>query len=153
MKALDYPEAAPYAEYGLSYVYFGLDEGEAALERLAAAREALVPLPAEEHRELIYRVHYNTGIILFWKENYTGAAAEFRKALETDGGRVEAKRNLELSLLSSRSPEGAGQAPPVDRLGGGEGADTLFEYIRWKERDRWKSREWVEDTSVSGPDY
>jgi Ca-activated chloride channel family protein len=151
-EALSYGEAAPYAEYGLGTVYLALEEGAAALGRFAAAEEALAAFPRDQHRELRYRIHYNAGIIRFQRGDFTEAAGEFRKALEADSGRIGAKRNLELSLLSASRPENTGAAP-LEAGGSGGGAEALFDYIRQKERDQWKSREWAEDASPAGPDY
>jgi Ca-activated chloride channel family protein len=151
---MDFDETAPYAQYGLGYIYLVLGENRAALGRFAAAEEALARFPREgEHQELVYRIHYNTGVIRFQEEDYTGAAAEFRKALETDGSRIEAKRNLELSLLSLGPRGNAAEALRIRHEAGEGETGALFDYIRRKEQDRWKSREWAGDTPVSGPDY
>jgi Ca-activated chloride channel family protein len=146
-------EAHPYAVYGLGTVYLTLEEGGAALDRFSAALEALAPLPGD-HRELRYRIHYNTGVVRFQQGDIAGAAAEFRKALETDGSRIEAKRNLELSRLALVRQNSAASLAPLERKEGERSAaDTLYEYIRRKEQDRWKSREWAEDVSPLGLDY
>jgi Ca-activated chloride channel family protein len=153
--SLAFPAAAPYGEYGLGVMYLSLDEGGAALERFTAAEKALAVSGGEDHRELRYRIHYNKGVIRFRNGDYTGAAGEFRKALEAGGSHIEAKRNLELSLLSAGRPENR-QAAPAPLSGGnkaGQEGEVLFDYLRQKERDRWKSREWVEDTPLPGPDY
>lgn len=159
LKALNYPEVVPYAEYGLGSSYQALDEGKAALERFTAAEKALDSLPGktnpEGRRELSYRVRYNTGLVLFGEEDFDGAVEAFQGALEIDGGRIEAKRNLELSLLSrprdktSASTQGEGRET-------GEGRDqgqALFDYLSRKEQNQWKSQEWIEDTPSAGPDY
>jgi Ca-activated chloride channel family protein len=151
--SLAFPAAAPYGEYGLGVIYLSLDEGEAALERFAAAEKALAASGGEEHRELRYRIHYNRGVIRFRNGDYAAAAGEFRRALETDGSHVEAKRNLELSLLSAGRRESAVPVPFDGRGDAGEGAKVLFDYLRQKEQDRWRSREWAEDAPLSGPDY
>jgi Ca-activated chloride channel family protein len=150
-ESLRFPQAVPYGEYGLALVYLSLNEGNAAQERFAAAEEALTLLPLENHRELMYRIRYNNGIVFFEKGDYAGAAEQFRGALELDGGRLEAKRNLELSLLSLVRA-GAEAEAPVKISGGGKN-ETLFEYIREKEQSQWKSREWTETDSSLGPDY
>jgi len=77
LRAREYGEAAPYAEYGLASVFFALDEGEAALERYNAAAAAL-RVQAEGQNELAFRVHYNSGIIHFENGDYAAAAAAFR---------------------------------------------------------------------------
>ncbi|MDR0399569.1 MAG: VWA domain-containing protein [Treponema sp.] len=149
LRAREYPEALPYAEYGLGTVYAALDEMPAALIRYQAAGQALEMFPAEGHRELKYRIPYNQGVALFWEGDYEGAVEAFREALEVDGGRMEAKRNLELALLSL--------SLEMERktLGEGEGLDPseiLFRYLDLKEQDQWKSREWGDPPSL-GPDY
>jgi Ca-activated chloride channel family protein len=151
-RALEFEETRPYAEYGLGAVYLALDEDDAALERFAAAKKALAVLGRDQHRELRYRIDYNTGVIRFRQGDYTAAAAEFRQALEADSGRVEAKRNLELSLLSASRPANAA-AVPLEMAGIDAKAEAVFDYIRQKEQDQWKSREWTGDDSAAGPDY
>jgi Ca-activated chloride channel family protein len=152
MKALEYEEAAPYAEYGLGSVYYSLDEAPAALARFADSGKILEGRSPDEHRELRYRLSYNTGVVLFGEENFRGAAESFREALRIDPGRIEAKRNLELSLLSlARQRGGEGQAEP--EKSGPENGAALFEYLRQKEQNQWRSREWAAEQEDSGPDY
>jgi Ca-activated chloride channel family protein len=151
LRALEYDEAAPYGEYGLGAVYFSLDEGAAALERYRASGELLAAFPAGEHRELRYRIPYNAGLVLFGEGDYDGAAAAFRAALEIDNNRIDAKRNLELSLLSrSREKNRAGHNGEGRRPDDVEA--LLFDYLRRKEQNQWKSREWIEE-DTGGPDY
>ena len=152
-EALAYPAAAPYAEYGLGVIYLALDEDEAAISRFEAAARSLEAgeeaLP--EHRELRYRIHYNTGVIHFQRGDYAAAAAKFRRALEMDGSHIDAKRNLELSLLSldRRNRDETSLGGGAD----GSGSDEiLFDYMRQKEREKWRSREWTE-AETPGPDY
>jgi Ca-activated chloride channel family protein len=163
LRACGYEEAFPYAEYGLGSVYAALDEGALALDRFAGAEEGLPELsrirhnPAE-HRELWYRIRYNRGVVLFGQGDFAGAAAAFREALEIDGSRIDAKRNLELSLLSlaaggqdsDRGGTGQGDGAEQD---GGDAREILFEYLRRKERNQWQSREWTEEESSAEPDY
>jgi Ca-activated chloride channel family protein len=155
LEASSYDETAPYAQYGLGATYLAMGEGRAALGRFASA-DALATADAaaevEENRELLYRIHYNMGVIQFEQGDYTAAAGEFRKALESDGGHKAAKRNLELSLLSQDQQEKERSSAGVDEETGGE-SEILFDYLRQKEQDRWKSREWAEEAPLSGPDY
>ncbi|MDR3276003.1 MAG: VWA domain-containing protein [Treponema sp.] len=151
LEAREYPGSAPYAEYGLGTVYLAMDETDAALARFAAAEEALGG--TGDQGELGYRIHYNRGVIYFQEGDYTGAAGEFHQALEADGSRLEAKRNLELSLLSVNQAGNAAVPPLPLGAEGGRDKEILFNYIREKEEERWKSREWLEDFSMAGPDY
>jgi Ca-activated chloride channel family protein len=154
LEALKFPETAPYAEYGLASVYLSLDEGAAALQHFAAAEEGLTNLLRDDHRELIYRIYYNRGVVRFHAGDFSAAADQFRTALETDSSRIEAKRNLELSLLSmSHQSSSAASSLSLDTREQQKGPQVLFDYIRRKEQDQWKSREWTEDTDSTGPDY
>jgi Ca-activated chloride channel family protein len=112
-------------------------------------------MPREDHRELIYRINYNRGVVRFHAGDFAAAAEDFRAALETDGSRIEAKRNLELSLLSmSRQSSGVASAPGLNIQEEQRGTKALFDYIRRKEQDQWKSREWEEgEEEFVGQDY
>ncbi|MDR2536539.1 MAG: tetratricopeptide repeat protein [Treponema sp.] len=155
LKAQRYSEARPYAEFGLGFVYFTLDEELIALERFAEAEKTLREVSTTPYPELVYRIHYNTGVVHFKEGDYAGAAQAFRAALEVDGSRIEAKRNLELSLLSlaqKKSPTDLSQrSRETDDFQDQTGA--LFEYLRQKELNQWRSQEWIEDGAFSGPDY
>jgi Ca-activated chloride channel family protein len=153
-RALSFPDAVPYGEFGLGTVYMALNEETTALSRFEEAGRALAERDSQSDRELLYRIVYNTGIIHFEAGDYENAAEEFRNALKYDSGRIEAKRNLELSLLSlSRNETASRDASRMSRLEGGANDNTLFEYMRQKEQERWKSRENREDEVPSGMDY
>jgi Ca-activated chloride channel family protein len=151
-KALAHEQAAAYAQAGLASVYSSLGENKAVLERIGYSQEHLAAFSSAEHRELRYRNNYNTGVVLFAQGDFSAAAENFRHALQIDSGRIEAKRNLELSLLSvSREKTGKGQIERTREET--EREALLFEYFRQKERDQWKSREWTADEQETGPDY
>jgi Ca-activated chloride channel family protein len=156
LRALEYEDAVPYAEYGLGALCLALDKEDAALEHFAAAGEALERLT--DDRELVYRISYNKGVALFGKGDYAAAAAAFREALRTDGSRRAAKRNLELSLLfvpeDDRGKSGQGTDSGSSKEGSADPEVTaLFDYMRQREREQWKSREWPDEEDFSGPDY
>ena len=155
LKALEYDEVVPYAEYGLGSAYFALEEGEAALERYRTAEREI---RGEDKSELKYRIYYNTGIIFFERGEYDEAAKAFRNALKMDNSRIEAKRNLELSLLTlerSSPPQAASSERKAENASEGEGggSSALFEYLREMEQEQWRSREWLSEGESSGPDY
>jgi len=86
------------------------------------------------------------------------AVQEFRKALTLDGSRVEAKRNLELSLLTmARSPPLQAAFPyfgtDSERESSALSSYVLFEYLRQKEQERWRNREWAGESDPSVLDY
>ncbi len=153
-EALHYPEVSPYAEYGLGVVYLMLGENNAAFQRFDNADEIMNAAPANYNEELNYRIHYNRGVLYFHSGNFGEAASEFRNALEIDAGRIEAKRNLELSLLSlEQQNNSAVESSPVE-IKNEQGTDnTLFDYLRQKEVDTWKSQESPEDKTSPWLDY
>ncbi|MCL2213812.1 MAG: VWA domain-containing protein [Treponema sp.] len=148
-KALEHKDAAPYAEYGLGLTFYLLDQEDMALNRYGDSQKLLEILPESEHRELRYRNYYNSGVIFFEKEDYNSAAAFFREALREDPRKIDAKRNLELSLLSI-SMESTEQNNKNHRQ---EQREILFDYLREQEQQIWKSREWAQEDNYSGPDY
>jgi Ca-activated chloride channel family protein len=135
-----------------------MDENDAALSRYELAEENL--LNSKEHRELRYRLQLNTGIIHFEEGDYSAAADFFRNALETDGSRLDAKRNLELSLLAmsynqsgqSETVSSSGQTVPARSETANAANSALFDYLRLKEQEQWKS-EWAGDSGSGSLDY
>jgi Ca-activated chloride channel family protein len=134
-----------------------LEEAEAALDRYMESMRGLGP-NLINHPELRYRIYYNMGIIFFEMGEYIEAAQAFRNALILDGSRLEAKRNLELSLLT------IARSPPPQPASSYNGADiereslalstlVLFEYLRQKEQERWRSREWAGESDSFVLDY
>jgi len=155
MRARDYAEAAPYAEFGLGSVYFALGEEKAALDRFAEAETMLESFNPAASRELHYRIHYNTGVVLFSEGDFSGAIDSFRKALKVDGGKNEAKRNLELSIRSLARDNVSNGGRSGGRNDGDENGSmtALFEYVRQKEYNQWKSREWQKEEDADELDY
>jgi len=146
LKALNYEDSSPYAEYGLGLTFYSLDEGKAALKRYENSRRMLDSFSEGEHRELRYRNHYNSGIILFEEGDFNLAAASFREALRADPGRIEAKRNLELALMSITMEKSSEERETRQR-------EILFDYLQEQEQQHWKSREWAAEEKFTGPDY
>ncbi|MDR0290822.1 MAG: tetratricopeptide repeat protein [Treponema sp.] len=150
MKALEYPEAAPYSEFGLGSVYFAIGEEKAALERFGEAATLLEAYGPSASRELRYRILYNTGVVLFSEGDFSGAVDSFRNALKIDGGKKDAKRNLELSIrsLERENSDGGGNEAEEN-----ESMAAMFEYVRQKEFNQWKSMEWQKEEDTNEPDY
>ena len=153
LKALEIEEAAPYAEYGLGSVYYSLGEERAALERFSEARRLLDTFPENINRELRYRIHYNNGVVLFSTGDFAGAAVSFREALRTDGRKLEAKRNLELSAKAHNREKTSDNENKGDNKSFNESKAVLLEYIQQKEINQWKSQTWQEEEDFTGPDY
>ena len=150
-KALNSEDAAPYAEFGLGLTFYLLDEGNVALKRYSSSQQMLENLPAEEHHELRYRISYNSGIIFFENGDYHSAAAAFKNALRADPKRIEAKHNLELSLMSIfRETE---KINNPERQQKSETREIIFEYLKQNEQQQWRSRDWEPEENYTGLDY
>jgi Ca-activated chloride channel family protein len=150
-KALQFEDAAPYAEYGIGLTFYSLDEGRAALKRYGYSQKMLETLSAAEHRELRFRNSYNSGIIFFEEGDFNSAADAFKDALRSDPRRIEAKRNLELSLMSiARKDE---EDSRNENRRESETKEILFDFLRQNEQQQWKSREWAPEEKFTGPDY
>jgi Ca-activated chloride channel family protein len=149
-KALSHDDAAPYAQAGLGTVFYHLDEAKAAQWRFEDSLSLLDGLPLAEHTELRYRNSYNSGVSQFAQGDFSGAAASFRQALRIDPSRIDAKRNLELSLLSAAREQTAGAGYWTEEI---QNKAVLFDYLGRAEQNRWRSREWTTDEQDEGPDY
>jgi tetratricopeptide (TPR) repeat protein len=145
------PAVAPYAAYDLGLVYLQVGELPGAAGQFRTAAES--PQAAAD-AELRYRAWYGFGLAAFRAGDFAQAAAAFRSALEADGRRLAAKRNLELSLrnLDKKTSAAAAAAPVATGDALAAEPKVLFDFLREKESDRWKSREW-QDTAAAGPDY
>jgi Ca-activated chloride channel family protein len=148
-KAIQFEDSAPYAEYGLGLIFYLLDEGDAALNRYANSKKILETLSEKEHRELRYRNYFNSGIIFFEEEDYYSAADSFKEALRINPLRMEAKYNLEVSLMSINM-ETVREQPTQEQ---NEAREILFDYIRQLEQQYWKSTEWVNEEEFTGKDF
>ena len=148
LRALNHEDAAAYAEYGLGLTLYSLEQNEAALLRYRDSKRLLEDFSGSEHRELRFRNHFNSGIIHFEDGDYRTAADAFREALRADSRRVDAKRNLELSLLSiSMEPAAEDQAESRQ-----EQREILFDFLREEEERFWRNPEWIPEEEHTGPD-
>jgi Ca-activated chloride channel homolog len=149
MKAQDFKDAAPYAEYGLGLTFYLMDENKAALKSFENSQKILETLPDSGHSELRFSNSYNSGIIFFEEGDYKSAATAFKDALRADGRKIEAKRNLELSLMSAaRQAQEDNEKRPEN-----ETRELLFNIIKEEEQRLWKSQEWAPEEKFTGADY
>jgi Ca-activated chloride channel family protein len=150
MKAQDFNDAAPYAEYGLGLTFYMMDENKAALKSYDNSQKILGTLPEAGHSELRFRNSYNSGIIFFEEGDYKSAAAAFKDALRADGRKIEAKRNLELSLMSAARQVNEDNS---EKRTENETRELLFNFIKEEEQRLWKSQEWGPEEKFTGADY
>ncbi len=127
-----------------------MDENNAALKSFDNSQKILETLPEAGHSELRFRNSYNSGIIYFEEGDYKSAAAAFKDALRADGRKIEAKRNLELSLMSAARQVNEDNS---EKRTENETRELLFNFIKEEEQRLWKSQEWGPEEKFTGADY
>ena len=142
----DNEEIMDYSLYNLAASYSALNEDSAALEKLNR-------ISNNASSQIKYNAYFNSGVIEFQKGNKDKAAEFFRKALEIDGTKIEAKINLELSqttttALSNQNeatvkPAAENNAKEIDM------ENTIFERIKENDKGQWKNSETAENTDLS----
>lgn len=121
-------------DYNLGNVYNALGETNTAL-----AVWARITQPSSE--ELAYRLAFNKGYLLYQRGQYEEACQEFRTALIMKPSSLDAKRNLEISLLKTQNFGSALPSRPrtAERTDPGETQKALLDYINRLEGTRWKA--------------
>lgn len=143
-------EAAEFAAYGLALSYLAQNE-TAAADRIFSA------LTDSSPERLRAAAWYQKGICAYRTGEYPAAAECFRRSLEIEPARTDAKVNLELCLAKEKE-KAESVFSASDALVSGQEADPsaaeqfVFSLIRKKEEERWKNA--VQDTRAhAGPDY
>lgn len=133
------PEAkySAFLRYNLGNVYKALGETNSAL----AVWSQTDPTASEE---LQFRLAFNRGHLQFQRGMYAEAFASFKQALVIRPKNLDAKRNLEISLIKLQALQGV----PVPKTASpgqavGQPADpearAMLDYIRRLEGNKWKS--------------
>ena len=138
-----------YALYDLGTAYQMLGEDEAAMKRFAQ-------IPDEAPANVKYAAFYNAGVISQKKSNFDDAQNFFRKALEIDNTKIDAKINMELSLQktledgkqnqasTNQINENKEEVPDIDK--------ALFKHIKENDQKQWKNSETSQNQNLSS-DY
>ena len=128
-------EILQYGLFGLASCYIMQDEETAALEKLQA-----IDLDAPD--SIRFATYYNMGIIAHKHGEYEKATEAFCQALLIDNTNIDAKINLELSLMENTSTAKAGTqnlTPVSESEYHSSVEDTIFSIIRESEQNRWKN--------------
>lgn len=127
-----------YALYDLGTAYLMLDENDAAMEKF-------FDIPEDAPVNVRYGAYYNAGIIAHKNEDFEKAAEYFKKALEVDSKRLDAKINLELSIqsveINARQKESEAVPSGEDNSKQPEMEDAVFERIKENDQKQWKNSE------------
>ena len=119
------------------------------------ALERYAQLENVEDKNVRYAVFYNCGIIANRKGNYVEAAKWFRNALKIDGTKIDAKINLELSLMNAEK-EAKSKANVQNQVSESRTSSTMeesiFARIREYDKKQWKNSQKSENSN-SSQDY
>lgn len=138
-------EAEWRAKFDLAATFISMGEDAAALKYLSR-------IPDGASGETRFAAAYNLGVVHFRALMYAEAARDFKKALEIDGTKIEAKKNLELSRLMAFEKTARADEKEAKKISGkaeGDAEDALFSAMREIDRNRWKSKEsseWTENS-------
>ena len=100
-----------------------------------------------------YGAYYNAGVLAHKNEDYEHAVEYFKKALEVDSTRVDAKINLELSIQSVEVnvQHNQSQALPAaeDNSINQDLEKAVFERIKENDQKQWKNSEASQSDSLA----
>ncbi len=125
-----------YSLYDLGTAYATIGEDTAALERFALISE-IAP------DQIRYAAMYNSGVIAHKNEDYENAKKYFRKALEIDSTKIEAKINLELSMQMGEElvkQQESNMIPASEQENTNPDVEeAVFKHIKENDQKQWKN--------------
>ena len=138
-----------YALYDLGTAYIMLGEDEAALEHFKSI--------AEDAPDAVrYSAFYNAGILAWRNSDFDEARDYFRKALEIDSSKMDAKINFELSMQQSQAKGKQNQSNQIQASQEEAAPQNLeqavFQHIKENDQKQWKNSE-SKDSSNLAEDF
>jgi tetratricopeptide (TPR) repeat protein len=138
-----------YVSFDLATAYSLLGEDEAAMEKY-------FEIDQNAPAAVRYGAYYNAGIIAHKNEDYEHAVEYFKKALEVDSTRVDAKINLELSMQQVEAKGQQNQSNQIQASQEDAAPQNLekavFEHIKENDQKQWKNSE-TKDSSNLAEDF
>ena len=132
-------------EQKLSYTLYDLGTAYSLLGEEDAAMEKFAQIPQDAPASILYGAYYNAGVLAHKNEDYEHAVEYFKKALEVDSTRVDAKINLELSIQSVEVNVQHSQSQAVpsaeDNSINQDLEKAIFERIKENDQKQWKNSE------------
>ena len=139
-------DSMAYALYDLGTAYIMLGENSAALEQFKA-------ISADAPDAVRYSAFYNAGVLAWRNSDFDEAKEYFKKALEIDSSRIEAKINLELSMQQG---DAKGQQNQSNQIQASQEEDSsqelekaVFEHIKENDQKQWKNSESTDTQNLS----
>ena len=141
--------AQSYALYDLGTAYIMLGEDEAALEHFKSI--------AEDAPDAVrYSAFYNAGVLAWRNSDFDEARDYFRKALEIDSSKMDAKINFELSMQQSQAKGKQNQSNQIQASQEEAAPQNLeqavFQHIKENDQKQWKNSE-TKDSSNLAEDF
>ncbi len=147
--ANDDKQSQSYALYDLGTAYIMLGENAAALEKFKT-------IPEDAPDAVRYAAFYNAGVLAWRESDFEAAKDYFKKALEIDSSRIEAKINLELSIQHSNAKSKQNQSNAIQASQEEYSPQNLekavFEHIKENDQKQWKNSE-SNDTQNLAEDF
>jgi len=148
-KKKDDVQLMSYSLFNLGTCYIMQNEDEAAVQRFSQVSE---DAPAN----IRYAAYYNSGIVAYRNQNVEMAAQFFRKALEVDSSKIEAKANLELCVnkieVDARQYESKISQVNESKSEYDDEESSIFEHIKENDKNQWKNSQ-VENDQNLAEDY
>ncbi|MCR4734424.1 MAG: VWA domain-containing protein [Treponema sp.] len=131
-------ESLDFCLYDLGTSYLKLDEDAAAMEKFSQ-------ISSEAPNSVKYRAFYNAGIIAHKNADYQGAADFFKKALEADNSKIDAKINLELSIqemeVNVKNNQNQSSPSNQEKSNNSDLEKAIFQRIKENDKKQWKNSE------------
>lgn len=138
-----------YALYDLGTAYIMLGEDSAAMDQFMSI--------ADDAPDAVrYSAFYNAGVLAWRNSDFDEAKDYFKKALEIDSSRMDAKINFELSVQQSEAKGKQNQSNQIQASQEESSPQNLekavFQHIKENDQKQWKNSE-TKDSSNLAEDF
>ena len=127
-----------YALYDLGTAYIMLGEDTAAMDHFNSISD-------DAPDAVRYSAFYNAGVIAWRNSDFDQARDYFKKALEIDSSKIDAKINFELSMQQSQAKGKQNQSNQIQASPEESSPQNLekavFEHIKENDQKQWKNSE------------
>ena len=135
-----------YALYDLGTAYIMLGEDNSALEQFKNIAE-------DAPDNVRYSAFYNAGVLAWRNSDFEDAQEYFKKALEIDSSKIDAKINLELSMQQVQAKGQQNQSNQIQASQEESSPQNLenavFEHIKENDQKQWKNSESNESSNLA----
>ncbi len=138
-----------FALYDLGTAYIMIGEDSAALEQFGQISD-------DAPKAVRYSAFYNAGVLAWRNSDFDEAKEYFRKAIEVDSSKIDAKINFELSMQQSEAKGKQHQSNQIQASQEEASPHNLekavFEHIKENDQKQWKNSE-SKDSSDLADDF